>query len=50
MKKSTFVSPSVKIIPVLAATPMAASIFGKNGIEQIENQYHDAESEGFYWE
>ncbi len=50
MKKSTFISPAVRIIPIQAATPMAASVFGNNGIERIENQYHDAESEGYYWE
>ena len=50
MKKIIFISPAVRIIPIQAATPMAASVFGNNGIEQIENQYHDAESEGYYWE
>lgn len=50
MKHAEFISPAVRIIPVLTAAPLAASTFGNNGIEKIENQYHDAESEGFYWE
>ena len=52
MKKSNYAPPVVRTLPVLASKAIAASptpTYGDNGIEIIENQYHDAEDEGFTW-
>lgn len=50
MKKVNYVSPGARVIPLMAAQALAASSFQPNGFEDITNQYHDAESEGFIWE
>ena len=50
MKKSNYVSPGARVIPLMAAQTLAASSFQGNGFEEITNQYHDAGSEGFSWE
>lgn len=51
MKKIEFYTPPVvRTLPVLASTAIAASpVYGGNGIEIINDQYHDAEDDGFEW-
>lgn len=49
MKKTNYVSPGARLIPIMADQPLASSFY-KNGFEVIIDQYHDAESEGFSWE
>ena len=50
MKKTDYVSPGARVIPLMAAQALAASSFQPNGFEAITNQYHDGESEGLNWE